>query len=208
MTGAVLCVHVSPLPRRTPPSVRNRWQPRLPPSPTAPDAERLADRIRPYFGGRDVLMRGAPARVDELTVAFALEAPQPAGRRAGAARGRRSRHVQSAADESRNERRVRGRCEADTRRGVHVALRSRRRADGRRSTGGVRNASGRARARRRAERHAQADAGVAEQDLSRARPATGGSTCRRSTTRPTPPPSWSFRTARAQGSTSCRCSTT
>ena len=37
------------------------------------EAERLADRIRSYFGGRDVLMRGAPARVDELTVAFALE---------------------------------------------------------------------------------------------------------------------------------------
>jgi enterochelin esterase-like enzyme len=44
--------------------------------PAGPDAERLADRIRSYFGGRDVLMRGAPARVDELTVAFALEVPQ------------------------------------------------------------------------------------------------------------------------------------
>ena len=43
--------------------------------PGGPEAERLADRIRAYFGGRDVLMRGAPARVDELTVAFALEAP-------------------------------------------------------------------------------------------------------------------------------------
>jgi enterochelin esterase-like enzyme len=40
-----------------------------------PDAERLADRIRAYFGGREVLMRGAPARVDELSVAFAIEAP-------------------------------------------------------------------------------------------------------------------------------------
>ena len=43
--------------------------------PNAAEAERLADRIRGYFGGREVLMRGAPARVDELTVAFALEAP-------------------------------------------------------------------------------------------------------------------------------------
>jgi enterochelin esterase family protein len=43
--------------------------------PEGPDADRLADRIRAYFGGRDVLMRGAPARVDELTVAFAIEAP-------------------------------------------------------------------------------------------------------------------------------------
>ena len=43
--------------------------------PDAAEAERLADRIRAYFGGREVLMKGAPARVDELTVAFALEAP-------------------------------------------------------------------------------------------------------------------------------------
>jgi enterochelin esterase family protein len=38
-------------------------------------AERLAERVRAYFGGRDVIAKGAPARVDELTVAFALEAP-------------------------------------------------------------------------------------------------------------------------------------
>ena len=43
--------------------------------PNDVEAERLADRIRAYFGGREVLMQGAPARVDELTVAFALEAP-------------------------------------------------------------------------------------------------------------------------------------
>jgi enterochelin esterase-like enzyme len=43
--------------------------------PAGAEAERLADRVRSYFGGRDVLMRGAPARADELTVAFAIEAP-------------------------------------------------------------------------------------------------------------------------------------
>ena len=43
--------------------------------PEGAAAERLADRIRAYFGGRDVLLKGAPARIDELTVAFALEAP-------------------------------------------------------------------------------------------------------------------------------------
>ena len=43
--------------------------------PDGAAAERLADRIRTYFGGREVLLKGAPARVDELTVAFALEAP-------------------------------------------------------------------------------------------------------------------------------------
>src|SRR4051794_6253577 len=40
------------------------------------DAERLADRIRAYFGGTEVLTRGAPPKVEELTVAWALEAPQ------------------------------------------------------------------------------------------------------------------------------------
>jgi enterochelin esterase family protein len=43
--------------------------------PEGADADRLADRIRAYFGGRDALMRGGPARADELTVAFAIEAP-------------------------------------------------------------------------------------------------------------------------------------
>jgi len=43
--------------------------------PDGVEAERLAERIRAYFGGRDVLMRGAPARVDELHVAFAIDAP-------------------------------------------------------------------------------------------------------------------------------------
>ncbi len=43
--------------------------------PAGPDADRLGDRIRTLFGGRDILLRGAPARVDELTVAFAIEAP-------------------------------------------------------------------------------------------------------------------------------------
>ena len=49
--------------------------------PDGAEAERLAERIRTYFGGRDVLLRGGPARVDELTVAFALEAANlpPAG---------------------------------------------------------------------------------------------------------------------------------
>ena len=42
--------------------------------PDGAEAERLAERIRSYFGGPEVLMRGAPARIDELTVAFALEA--------------------------------------------------------------------------------------------------------------------------------------
>ena len=43
--------------------------------PQGAAAEDLAERVRTYFGGRDVLAKGAPARADELTVAFALEAP-------------------------------------------------------------------------------------------------------------------------------------
>ena len=45
--------------------------------PQGADAERLAERIRTAFGGRDVLMRGAAPRIDELTVAWALELSDP-----------------------------------------------------------------------------------------------------------------------------------
>ncbi|HUP39960.1 MAG TPA: alpha/beta hydrolase-fold protein [Vicinamibacterales bacterium] len=43
--------------------------------PEGAEADRLADRIRAYFGGREVLLRGGPVRIDELTVAFAIDAP-------------------------------------------------------------------------------------------------------------------------------------
>jgi enterochelin esterase-like enzyme len=44
--------------------------------PTGADADRLAERIRGAFGGRDVVARGmAPARIDELRVAWAMEVP-------------------------------------------------------------------------------------------------------------------------------------
>jgi len=41
------------------------------------EAERLADRIRSAFGGRDALLRGAAPKIDELSVAWALELPEP-----------------------------------------------------------------------------------------------------------------------------------
>src|SRR5688572_20311972 len=44
--------------------------------PEGAQAERLAERIRTYFGGTEALVKGAPAKIDELTVAWALEAPQ------------------------------------------------------------------------------------------------------------------------------------
>jgi enterochelin esterase-like enzyme len=43
--------------------------------PEGADADRLAERIRSYFGGRDALVKGAAPRIDDLTVAWALEVP-------------------------------------------------------------------------------------------------------------------------------------
>ena len=45
--------------------------------PQGAEADRLADRIRAMFGGRDTLMRGAPPKTDETTVAWAVELPEP-----------------------------------------------------------------------------------------------------------------------------------
>jgi enterochelin esterase family protein len=44
--------------------------------PEGADAEKLAERIRAYFGGTDSLTKGAAPKIDELTVAWAFEAPQ------------------------------------------------------------------------------------------------------------------------------------
>jgi enterochelin esterase-like enzyme len=46
--------------------------------PEGVDAEKLAERIRAYFGGPDALLKGAAPKIDELTVAWAFEAPQVA----------------------------------------------------------------------------------------------------------------------------------
>jgi len=43
--------------------------------PSGPEADRLAARIREYFGGADALAQGGAAKIDDLLVAFALEAP-------------------------------------------------------------------------------------------------------------------------------------
>jgi enterochelin esterase-like enzyme len=44
--------------------------------PEGPEAERLAERIRSYFGGSEMLLKGAAPKIDELMVAWALEVPQ------------------------------------------------------------------------------------------------------------------------------------
>ncbi len=43
--------------------------------PEGPEGEKLAERVRSYFGGSEVLGKGAPAKIDELSVAWALEVP-------------------------------------------------------------------------------------------------------------------------------------
>jgi enterochelin esterase-like enzyme len=44
--------------------------------PQGPQADALAERIKTYFGGSENLMKGAPPKIDELTVAWAVQAPQ------------------------------------------------------------------------------------------------------------------------------------
>ncbi len=44
--------------------------------PDAAAANALAERIKTYFGGSENLMKGAAPKVDELTVAWAIQAPQ------------------------------------------------------------------------------------------------------------------------------------
>jgi enterochelin esterase family protein len=45
--------------------------------PAAADAAALADRVRTYFGGNEVLVKGAPPKIDELAVAWAIDATPP-----------------------------------------------------------------------------------------------------------------------------------
>jgi len=45
--------------------------------PQGVEAERLAERIRTAFGGRDALLRGVAPKIDELAVAWALELAEP-----------------------------------------------------------------------------------------------------------------------------------
>ena len=45
--------------------------------PAGTEAERLAERIRAYFGGVEALSQGGAAKIDDLLVAFAIEAPTP-----------------------------------------------------------------------------------------------------------------------------------
>src|SRR5436190_4843634 len=46
-------------------------------NPQGDDATRLADSLRTAFGGRNALLRGLPPKIDELTVAWAIELAEP-----------------------------------------------------------------------------------------------------------------------------------
>ena len=58
-----------------PPLTPKSLQAALEAKPSGPDADRLAGRVREYFGGADALAQGGAAKIDDLLVAFALEAP-------------------------------------------------------------------------------------------------------------------------------------
>ncbi len=46
--------------------------------PQGPEADRLAERIRAYFGAEALLKGSAAPKIDELMVAWAVEVPAPA----------------------------------------------------------------------------------------------------------------------------------
>ena len=49
--------------------------PRSAPKPAGAAAEQLAARIRTWFGGTENLLKGPAPKIDDLTVAWAIEAP-------------------------------------------------------------------------------------------------------------------------------------
>src|SRR3954463_2341945 len=70
------CVSAVLLAQDTAPLTPKALQAALALKPEGPDAEKLAERIRTYFGGSESLLKGGAPKIDELTVAWALEAPQ------------------------------------------------------------------------------------------------------------------------------------
>ena len=75
MLSGSICFAAAP-PRSTPPLTPNTLEAALTAKPQGPDADRLADRIRTYFGAEALLKGSAAPKIDELTVAWAVELPQ------------------------------------------------------------------------------------------------------------------------------------
>src|SRR3954451_22226895 len=73
----VICsVAVAALAQPAAPLTPKSLQAALAAKPEGTDADALAERIRAYFGGSEALIKGGAPKIDELTVAWALEAPQ------------------------------------------------------------------------------------------------------------------------------------
>jgi enterochelin esterase-like enzyme len=70
------CVSAALFAQETAPLTPKTLQAALAQKPDGPDAEKLAERIRTYYGGREALVKGGAPKIDELTVAWAVEAPQ------------------------------------------------------------------------------------------------------------------------------------
>jgi enterochelin esterase family protein len=73
VSGFLLCGTVNA--QDGPPLTPKALQAALSARPVGADADRLAERIRSYFGGREALQKGAAPKIDELTVAWAIEPP-------------------------------------------------------------------------------------------------------------------------------------
>src|SRR5262245_15446957 len=73
---AACCISVSVLAQETAPLTPKSLQAALAAKPEGTEAEKLAERIRTYFGGSESLLKGPPPKIDELTVVWAVEAPQ------------------------------------------------------------------------------------------------------------------------------------
>ncbi|HEU4939055.1 MAG TPA: alpha/beta hydrolase-fold protein [Vicinamibacterales bacterium] len=62
--------------QETAPLTPKTLQAALAQKPDGADAEKLAERIRAYYGGTETLLKGGTPKIEELTVAWAVEAPQ------------------------------------------------------------------------------------------------------------------------------------
>ncbi len=76
MLVALCCLSAPAFAQETAPLTPKSLQAALAAKPEGAEAEKLAERIRAYFGGSESLLKGAPPKIDELTVAWAVEAPQ------------------------------------------------------------------------------------------------------------------------------------
>ena len=63
----VCCLSAVILAQEATPLTPKSLQAALAAKPDGPDAEKLADRIRAYFGGSESLLKGAAPKIDELT---------------------------------------------------------------------------------------------------------------------------------------------